>query len=335
MNMENQNGLPLDILAQITEALGLGVWTAPPTALNGGLTHKMISLSTSGGRYAVKLLNPYIMWRPTALQNFETAEKLETVLEQASLPILPALAFCGKKMQQIKEQYYYVFPWFDGKPVRGSGITPYHCAEMGKALAGIHKIHPLHAPYMRDEIRIDWDFYLARLETENPALYRLLSPSRTLLYQSQQLQGQAVQALPELLTICHNDMDPKNVLWNGKEYRIIDLECLSYASPVLELLETALCWSGFDNGKLDTGLLRAFIQAYRDHGGVGQADWESVYNSNFGSLEWLEYNLKRALGIDSGADEKETGISEVKSTLSRILFYHQSKKEILDCFAQI
>ena len=34
---------------------------------------------------------------------------------------------------------------------------------------------------------------------------------------------EALRRVPAATAICHNDMDPKNVLWAGDAYRIIDL----------------------------------------------------------------------------------------------------------------
>ena len=55
----------------------------------GGYLHQMLRLDTASGSYALKLLNPLILRRPGALQNFEEAERLERLLEKAGLPIVP------------------------------------------------------------------------------------------------------------------------------------------------------------------------------------------------------------------------------------------------------
>ena len=39
----------------------------------------------------------------------------------------------------------------------------------------------------------------------------------------------------------------------------------------------------------------------------------------------VEYNVKRALGIDCGEDEIEMGISEVRETMEHIVYYHGVK----------
>ena len=132
------------------------------------------------------------------------------------------------------------------------------------------------------------------------------------------------------MSICHNDMDCKNVLWNGNDYRIIDLECLSYNNPFMELFELALCWSGYEDCKIDFQLFQAFLQGYKNADGEMPIDWEILYDCNNGRLEWLEYNIKRVLGIDCGNDEKEIGIEQVKETIQHIIYYAKMKNQILE-----
>ena len=61
----------------------------PPLRLSGGLMHKMYKLETDQGIYALKLLNPFIMQREDAMENYREAERLESILEQKKIPILP------------------------------------------------------------------------------------------------------------------------------------------------------------------------------------------------------------------------------------------------------
>ena len=50
-------------------------------------------------------------------------------------------------------------------------------------------------------------------------------------------------------------------------------------------------------------------------------DWEILYDFNNSRLEWLEYNIKRVLGIDCGDDEKEIGIEQVEKTVPHKLHF--------------
>ncbi len=318
----------MSLFAKMEKAYGWKL-KGEPVPLKGGFLHKMYRVETEQGTYALKLLNRFVMQRETAMDNYAEAERLERLLEQKGIPILPALTIGGRKMQEIDGEYFYLFDYYEGKPLRAGEITEYHCTQMGKALATIHAADRESGKEDYQGMSIDWDFYLSALEKTDTRLYEMLKSCQGLLVESQENGNRARKNLPNLLAVCHNDMDCKNVLWNGEDYRIIDLECLSYGNPMLELFELALCWSGYEECRIDFRLFQAFLEGYGSAGGKMPADWETLYDCNNGRLEWLEYNLKRVLGIDCGDDEKQMGIEQVEETIRHIIYYAKMREEIL------
>ena len=85
--------------------------------------HRMFRAETAKGVYAVKCLNPEIMKRPGVMENYRRAEKLEQVLENAGIPLAPALALDGQKMQELDGEYFYVFRWQEGRITDWQHIT--------------------------------------------------------------------------------------------------------------------------------------------------------------------------------------------------------------------
>lgn len=139
------------------------------------------------------------------------------------------------------------------------------------------------------------------------------SNNRKLLYTSQNEGNIALKKVPSITTICNGDMGSKNVLWVNGEPKIIDLECLSYGNPYMELFQLALCWSGYEHCHLDYTLLKSSITAYCKEYGKIEVDWEILYSSYFGRLEWFEYNIKRALMIEcADVEDQCLGIEQVK-----------------------
>ena len=171
---KGEKAVERELLARICDVLGLGALQEEPQRLTGGFLHKMYSLFTDQGRYAVKLLNPFIMQRETAMGNYRTAEHFEAVLEKADLPILPALVFNGKKMQEMNGQYFYVFDWFNGKALKPCEITRFHAEQIGRTLAGIHALEKIESCEPADELHIDWAGYTQQLLCKEPELGALL-----------------------------------------------------------------------------------------------------------------------------------------------------------------
>lgn len=301
---------------RICADLGLGKLTASPVNLSGGFTHRMFRMETEKGTYAVKLLNPEIMARTDALTNYSAAEKGEALLEAAELPILPALTIGGQKMQCIGGAYLYVFEYYDGRVLTDEEITPAHCAKVGAALAGIHAVKPLAYKQAADSVAVErhlWGDLAADLlaSTDVQAEGQLLQAAVLTLTQVAAAAERAARSLPQMSALCHNDMDPKNVLWRGTDFRIIDLECVGEANPQQEMLDLAITWS---NGR--EAQFKAFVEAYMAAGGIPITDAASVYDSRRNYIDWLAYNARRALAED--AQERRIAREQIRWTIEKI-----------------
>lgn len=310
----------------VCRALHLGDMTEPPTCLSGGYTHRMYALHTTQGHYAVKLLNPEIMQRPDARDNYACAEAHEHTLEASGLPILPALIINGQKMQRIGGQYLYVFEYFDGHVLKETDVTPAHCAAMGSTLARIHAHGRCVISGMPEPAAIDWPALTAALlrEPESRACGSEMHRSLPMLIRMTRASERAIAELPHQAALCHNDMDTKNVLWQGDDFRIIDLESLSVASPEQELLDLAISWAGYWP---DEAKFRSFISAYRAAGGTITADPAALFDSRRNHLEWLSYNARRALFDDPV--ERRTGRRQIEKTLAKLNTEQRFREQIL------
>lgn len=317
------------IVYQISEALDLGAIIEPPRRLSGGFLHSMYSLFSQKGAYAVKLLNPYIMQRPSAMENFRRAETLEERLEQNGVSILPALNFGGRKMQRIGDQFFYVFDWFDGGALRSCDVREEHCRTIAEQLARIHAIDRRECHFGYEGEIVDWEALAKALSEKNPDLGALLTRNVEVFQSAQALAGPAFEQLEQTAVICHNDMDCKNVLWKDGECRIIDLECLDWGSGAVEVYETALCWSGIEQCDVNPRLFEAFIRAYENAGGVIPSSWKCVHDANCGRLGWLAYNVRRALGVDCSVEDVVIGENEVRKTVRQLIHYQEIRERLL------
>lgn len=323
--MENQK-----YFEDICNELQLGALKGKIKKVSGGYIHKMYRVKTSNGDYAIKLLNPVIMQRPDVFENYRLAEELERLLQNEGIPIVPALEFYDKKMQCIQNQYLYVFDWVKGKPLKLKQIKENHCNIMGRILAQIHKIECKPKRIERRTLNINWDDYIFRANNICPSVVPLLARVRDILYKRQSAANESSGKVPDVTCVCNGDMDSKNVLWVNNMPKIIDLECLNYGNPYTELFQLALCWSGYESCNINYKLLKAFVKAYLQEYGSIALDWEVLYYSYTGSLEWLEYNVKRALMIECGdEEERKLGIEQVKETTEHIIYYDKIHKRLV------
>jgi len=318
------------LIGDLLADMGLGRITARPVRVSGGYMHRMYRVRTDRGEFAVKHLNPEIMKRPGAMDNFRRAEALECRLEKAGLPIVPALNHQGGKMQQRQESCFYVFPWVEGKALAWRDITAEHCRIIGDLLAQMHSLECREESFRRDEIRVDWEGLIASTHVHAPDVAPVLQESRDTLYAAQAAFNQSLMHLPPLTCISDADMDCKNVLWNEGKPLVIDLECLDWGHPLWDMFQLALSWSGGAVCELDCARLQAFVGAYTARWGRVDMDWADLYASGFAWLEWLEYNMRRAIG-EAAQDEEERrlGVQEALETIRRIRHHAQRREDVL------
>lgn len=330
---------------RMVEALNLGTLSVKTEQVSGGYMHKMYRLETTQGRYAVKVLNSMVMKRPDALDNYERAECLEKILQENKLPVVPALEIDKRKMQCVDGKYFYVFEWSDGKAIPWREITGEHCKIIGGLLAKIHKLEqPEHPGNCKqgeetcepENFSVDWEGYAELAKVKCPEIAEILWKNVALLKEAQESYNEALKSAPKLSCICNGDMDSKNVLWLDGKPQIIDLECLDYGNPFVEMFQLALSWSGGVVNNLDYECLREFISSYKKEYGEIKVDLKALYGIGFSWLDWLDYNVRRALGIEcADASERQLGITQVSETLERIVYYTSIKEEVLSYLEEI
>lgn len=330
-----------DLINRLFKKLGLGEVCAPIENVSGGFMHRMYKV-TAGGiggsrSFAVKHLNSEIMKRPQAQANYARAEKLEGILEKAGIPIVPALCFDGKKMLELDGNSFYIFDWHDAKVTDWDNITEEQCFLAGEVLGRIHAIDfdldEVKAEQSAPELsQIDWKKYEIQANESKSEIAGLLGENLELLEYAQNQVNEARKNLPAIIRISDEDMDPKNVMWENGKPLVIDLECLDYGNPASHVLQLALQWSGITTCNLKLNLVRSFFEGYHQAHDNGFHDYQKIFGLAYTWIEWLEYNIQRALGACTDEAERQMGVEQVVQTINRIKYLREKedliKKEL-------
>lgn len=315
---------------ELCKTFGIGNVIGEPVEVKGGLLHKLYRVTTDKGEYAVKCLNPSIMKRGCALNNMINSEKISAILG-SKVPAIMAKEIHGNHVHLFEEQYFMIFSWLDGKSIFPPEIKEEHCHIIGNVLGKIHSLdisvpglvlkceaHPL----------FEWKEYLAMGRKEKSiwisgyeeALEDIMNWNRKVL--------KAQAELSEDQVISHRDLDPKNVMWQGSNPYLIDWEAAGYVNPYQELLEVLNYWANDGNGGLHKNYFMALLNTYSKYKCLDEVNWDAVFDSGYeGMLGWLEYNLKRALGIEaSSEDEIKMGEQQVIGTITELKRYQEKTK---------
>ena len=322
-------------IEKLMSTLRLGRLLEVPVRIEGGLLHKMYRVSTSNGLFAVKVLNPEIMKRPDALSNTINSEKVAKAFD-GLIPAVVSLEIDGKQVHKLGEAYYMVFPWTDGAPVFLREITPHHCEEIGSVLGKMHRQNLEIEGIVPEEDSFemfDWEAFLKRIHESECGDKEWIAAYEKSFEDIKRWNEAACDAksyLAKLTVISHRDLDPKNVIWSDDKPYIIDWEAAGYVNPYQELLEVINYWADDGEGMPVKEKYDALVNAYRRYKDISTVKWNEVFRGSYiGMLGWLEYNVKRALGIEA-SDQAEIllGESQVIETIHELYSYQDKIRQL-------
>lgn len=313
---------------RLIEYLKLGTVVKEIVQVTGGLLHKMYRVSTDKGEYAVKVLNPEIMKRPTALRNTVNSEKIAAAFKSI-IPVVAALEINGKQIHELNGVHYMVFDWREGASIFPPMISSENCYAIGDVLGKMHHENLAIDGVIPEEdgaLMFPWDKYQELVQGyENEAWAIRYQAAVSDIKAWNQAACDAGEVLAKTLVISHRDLDPKNVMWNDNAPLIIDWEAAGYVNPYQEFLEVVNYWTDDGNGGLLKEYFDALFDAYTQHVKLENVDWNAVFAGSYmGMLGWLEYNVKRALGIEAAtAEEVQLGKEQVLGTIKALYAYQE------------
>ena len=311
---------------KLCNSLNLGDLIKTPEAITGGLLHKMFAVETTNGKYAIKALNPQIMARSTALNNYNLAERIVSIAS-THIPAQQAKIFNEAFLHNIDNQFYIIFDWIEGNSLKSHEITKENCRKIGSILAEIHQTDFFQINTI-DEFsnsihQIDWNFYLNRGRELHSVWVNILYNNIEKLFVWHEKAERSSRILATDSVFSHRDLEPKNVMWKQEKPIIIDWESAGDINPKHDMIETAVYWSINESGRIDKHKFLAFVGGYQEHYGIVNADWRIVLELGYLSkLDWLEYSLKRSLQIECTDEvEQEMGTSHVTGTINALKEY--------------
>ena len=169
----------------------------------------------------------------------------------------------------------------------------------------------------------DWDLLLEEAELCDSEVFSVLQDNIADILRWDRNAVIGLHEASQNQVISHRDLDPKNVMWKNDAPYIIDWEAAGYVNPYQELIEVLNYWISDEMGKYDKAKFDALMQAYTENKNIYNVHWDVILSCSFdGMLGWLEYNLKRALGMEgTGKNNQQEGIQQTIGTISDLKKY--------------
>ena len=322
-----------DIILELVNKCNLGNLLESPIRIEGGLLNKMFKVSTTKGNFAFKLINPEVIKRKEGIKNILFTEKVSNIAKKNGIKCISAIEINNELIHSIKDNYFLIFDWFEGRPIVEAELTEDKIKKIAKELSKLHKIdfstlkNECDIYYELDEI--DFDFYLSKIKDEN--IYNLVKEIKNRFNNLDKESIDCLKKIKDKKVISHRDLDLPNILWNKENMPvIIDWETSGWVNPTLEVIDTAWNWAGgkdfFDKNKYSL-----FMNTYEKEGGIID-DYEIAFKADYkAKLRWFEYNLKRITIFDFlDEEEKKLGEKEVFRSADEIIKFDDYKNDMLN-----
>ncbi len=309
----------------LCNACGLGNPLQEPQAVSGGLLHSLWRLNTTQGTFALKQLNAVIMQKPFIHDSYRLSEDIAQVMASQGVPAVVALNCDGDPLQEIEGATFIAYPWIEGQTLTAEAVEPERARLIGELLGRMHALHlqfpPLPLPeweHFRDD---DWDLLTVHAYDAGIAWATPVRAVMHKLIEWSHLSEQAGERLSHTYVVSHRDLAQKNVIWQDERTPwLIDWEAAGLVNPTMELVSTALDWSGLATGVVREDTFVAMVESYVAAGGVVQDAGIDALNGVMGIwLNWLVFNMRRSLGESIfDEEERQLGIRETPLAIARL-----------------
>ncbi|MFA6947895.1 MAG: aminoglycoside phosphotransferase family protein [Eubacteriales bacterium] len=343
MNNALSDGCAFGELNALFRSLGLGA-ASSVTPLSGGHLHRVFKISAESGEYAVKRLNPEVMSRPGAKENFIRSEDIASSAS-ALMKASAALRFGGNALIERGGIYYLIYDFLNGENMGGCSVSEAECAAAGEYLARLHnsQLPSIAASEQGQPETVDFAVYERRASAHGcTELAAVLAENSGVTNECVRRYVSSASVECSRMVISHRDFDPKNVMRTSAGFAAIDWEAAGPIDAARELCGCAISWAqsgGGDGNIFDMAKYRAFIGGYlrcdkRMRGGelfCSDTGLRAALDSFCSLIEWLEYNVKRALGeISAGSDEMALGFEQTVWSVGQLAGYLERADSLYD-----
>lgn len=309
-----------DLLNEICTNYGLGNMINTPIKITGGITNTIYKIETTSGLYVIKVINKSNIDRnPNLLLNIENSEEIALVAKENGINSIVAIKLNNNYINKLSDIHFIVYEWCDGNVLLSKELNVEHMKVAARALANLHKIK-IENNIVQDKFKkIDFIYYYELLKDNNEDCYNYFKQNINKLIVIYNEVFDNYNKLTDQLSYIHGDYNRKNLLWKNYQLHIIDWETASISNPSIDFFNSA--W--FLTDDIDKDKYIAFTKEYLSIMKIDDNFEIAIRSSIINECNWLEYSLKRSLGILNNSPEDITiGKKSIEPSLNEILNYY-------------
>lgn len=309
-----------DYFKKVCSNLNLGFLIGDATVINGGITNRMYKVETTKGVYAVKIINKSnIRKNPRLLQNIELSENISNIAKENNINVISAIKFNNQYIQKIGDEKLLIYNWFDGKILLTREITLDNVKTIANMLARLHKIKIKHNINCTKYQKVDYQKYYNLLKDNKEEWAKIFVENYNKLIEVYEKAYSCYCKLSNQKSYVHKDLNRTNIMWKENIPYIIDWETSTIGNPSLDFFNSAWFLTADVNEEKYYTFAKEYLSINNLEDDINIASYAAIIDE----CNWLEFSLKRAIGIQS-KDESEInlGKNSVVPSLTEILNYY-------------
>lgn len=282
---------------KICELYQLGALIDSPELIHHGLLNTIWKIKTHNGVFAIKEVNPH---QGRSENDYRISDKIARIMANHGIPAISAILIQNEPIQIVDESTILVFPWTPGKTLSLEPCKPLQAKIVGNIFAKMHLLN-LQMPELTESANHyigeeKWQKLSQLASLRKLPFSEKLQSSINNLISWEALYQVSKLPLSQHELASHRDLNPHNVIWiNDTTPKIIDWEWAGLVNPNMEVLSTALEWSGLLQNQFNDSTYIAFLQAYYEAGAKITVDPLLALHNSLGKwLDWLAFNIARA-----------------------------------------
>jgi Ser/Thr protein kinase RdoA (MazF antagonist) len=314
--------VPVPDPAAILAAFAISGQVRGVAPVDGAWSNQVYRLTTTAGVFAVKLLrNP---WANPRWQDWLAAAwefELLAFRRGVAMPEpIPSAADDGP-VAWVDDVPVRLHRWVDGTPLLSGPVAPDVADWAGRTLATLHSLAVTAAdrsafpgPALSTATADAWPELAVRAAGAPPHFRRHWADRVMAVWPAVQTIAELARvpadAAAEVMT--HGDIDQKNIVLSAGGPVLCDWDVAMPMQPRRELADVAMSMAGFTSPPVARQVVRAYAATGMPVADLGPAD---LAQSLVASLDWVEFNISRAVGARPGTPAEVARSNELVPAL--------------------
>ncbi len=325
----------MPVFSKIADYYGLGAIQGKPKALDGGRSHLLWRMDTTGGCFVVKQMLPRFE-KEVNVDLCRHTQAIAKLVAKHGLPAVTALVNRDCDICFIENKVVYmVFPYVNALRLSRSKMAIEQCTIGGDCLARLHglALDVPSAPQWQFHFHSEYLDYIENLKQIKPKLATELWSMLDTIKHCYRVAAQYHALVPQNIVVSHRDLDTYNFIWDTQgNYYIVDWDTAGQVDAATELMYVAITWGMERYDYLNMDKVIALFKAYQKRRPLEIKDRLALLDTVLVNwMNWMFKQLRRLATQSLTLAEQNAAISEIHNSVLSFSHVQSGKSDPWFC----